>query len=611
VSQWADERGRLITATGRSVQWQTREPQRAILDSLDHDRIEQVTLLKSSRFGWSSLLMAAMGYFIDQDPSPIAMVQPRIKDLEEWSKEQVQPAIDSSPILSALVSPKKHGVSGNTIDHKEYPGGPLRLRASNSPDGFRRWAARIGMCDEIDGYPLSAGPDGDVISLLWGRLQDAWNRTLVCGSTPTEMDISMVWRLWLESSKGYPILACPHCGEHHIRLRERPKEPIILRGKDWPISTLEWDPGKPQTAHYACPANGCVIEHRHHADMLAGCWWDGEHWRYRERKFEFFDGFEGHIGFSTWAGYIISPNTTPAKLAARWERDRKRPETKKVYINTVDGMPWEEEGESLRSATLIARAEPFAAEVPAGGVWLSAGVDVQVDRWEFEVVAWGPGEESWSVDYQIIPGDPTQDGDWDELLRPALSAVYRHESGVDLPISAIGIDHGYLGKRVAAFCTRWKRANLYALKGMPGEGRPLVETHQHRARRLAKRRSATFRPELMGDWEAKKTILDRLRKIQAPGPGYSHFPDDRDKEWFEQLTAEKLVTRYVHQRPYREWIKLQERNEALDCRKMAMATMLLAGPDLSQKIEPLPPPRGQTPAPAPPRRGNFVNAWRR
>lgn len=582
VSQWADERAYLISATGRAVRWKTREPQRAILDAFDNDRIEELSVLKSSRFGWTSILMAAMGYFIDQDPSPLVMVQPRTKDAEEWSKEHVQPSIEASPYLAPIVAKKKTGSSGNTIDHKEYPGGPLRLRASNSPDGFRRYGARVAMCDEIDGYPLSAGPDGDVIGLIYGRVQDAWNRVVALGSTPTEEDISLIWRHWQQSSKGYPFLTCPHCGEPHIRQFKRPKEPIRLRGQDRPISWLQWEPGKPGTAHYVCPANGCVIEHRNHTKMLAECYWIGEHWEYQDRQFEFSDGFDGRIGFSAWAGYVISPNTTPHKIAIRYERDRKRPETKKVFQNTVLGLPWKDEGDELRSSVLIARKEHFSAEVPDGVLYLSLGVDVQGDRWELEVVGWGKGEENWSIDYQIVPGDPSQDDQWIEVLKPYLSETYRHGSGVNVPIGAIGIDHGFLSKRVETFVARLRRGDVFAFKGMPGEGRPLVETDVQRSRRLRKRKSGKYRPELLGDHEAKSTILKRLREIDAPGPGYSHFPNDRDDEWFEQLTAEKLVTRYRSGRAFREWIKIQERNEALDCRKMAYAAMLLAAPDFDK-----------------------------
>lgn len=553
-----------------------------MLDAFGNPMIREINLLKSSRFGWTSILNMAMGYFIDQDPSPMVMVQPRGKDMEEWSKDQVQPTIDSNRWLSCLVAPQRTGSSGNTIDHKEYPGGPLRLRASNSPDGFRRYGVRVAMCDEIDAYPISAGRDGDVLGLLEGRLMDAWNSIIANGSTPTEADVSLIKRQFDESSPGYPFLKCPHCDEEHIREFQAPDPPIVLRGKEQPVSHLVWEEGKPGSARYVCPACGGEITQIHHNEMLAGCFWRGEHWEYIDRQYEFLHGFNGSIGFATWAGYSVSPNTTPPRLVAKYEKTKKSEETHKTFVNTVLGRPWREQGEELRSDVLYKRREAYLSEVPKGAVFLSVGVDVQGNRWELEVVGWGPGEESWSVDYQIVPGDPSQDNDWWEILRPHLIDTYRHESGVDLPISAIGIDHGFLSKRVEAFIKRLNHRSCWAFKGMPGEGRPLVESMHERLRRLRRQKASRFRPELLGDNEAKLTVLKRLR-VKGPGPGYAHFPEDRGRDWFDQLTAEKLVTRYSHGRPRKEWILLQDRNEALDCRKMAYAALLLAEPDLSKE----------------------------
>lgn len=614
VSQWADECGYLVTGTGRSRRWQTREPQRAILDAFDHPDIHEINVIKSSRFGWTSILMQAMGFFIDQDPSKILMVQPRGKDMEEWSKEQVQPTIDVNPNLSALVVKQRHGTSGNVIDHKEFPGGPLRLRASNSPDGFRRYDVRVAMNDEVDAYPRSAGKEGDVIGLIYSRAQDAWNYVIANGSTPTEEDISLITRMVGAASAGYPFLPCPHCGEYHIRRFKFPDddlEPIILRDAEQPVSVLTWEDGKPSTACYVCRACGGEITQRHHNDMLDRCIWIGEHWEYRDRKFTILPGFDGRIGFAgIWAGYVISPNTTPQRIVSRYERDKAAPETFKTFHNTVLGLAWKEPGEQLRSDTLYNRREQFAAEVPAGAVYLTMGIDVQGNRWEFEVVGWGPGEESWSVDYQIVAGDPSQDDEWWQLLRPYLLDSYKHESGVDLPISAIGIDHGFLGKRVESFVRRLNMRNVFAFKGVGSEGVPFVENAQARLRRLRKQKSSRYRPELIGDYEAKQTVLKRLR-VDVPGPGYCHIPEERGRDWCDQITAEKLVTKYRHGRPYREWIMLQPRNEALDCRKMAYAAMLLVSPDLTVTIQPKTQEAKKEQVVIPQRRVNFVNSWKR
>ena len=76
---------------------------------------------------------------------------------------------------------------------------------------------------------------------------------------------------------------------------------------------------------------------------------------------------------------------------------------------------------------LAQRAEPYT-DAPAGVAVITAGIDTQDDRIELELVGWGLGDESWSIAYEVIYGDPAGATLWqelDELLRQKI----RHESG--------------------------------------------------------------------------------------------------------------------------------------------------------------------------------------
>ena len=48
--------------------------------------------------------------------------------------------------------------------------------------------------------------------------------------------------------------------------------------------------------------------------------------------------------------------------------------------------------------------------MPAGGLFLTAGADVQKDRIEVDVWAWGRGLESWLIDHVVIDGGPERSG---------------------------------------------------------------------------------------------------------------------------------------------------------------------------------------------------------
>ena len=595
ISKWADTYGKLTAiSSAEPGDWRTLPYQAAIMDAFCQPEVEEVVCMKSKRVGWTKIIGHVLGYHIHQDPASVLIVQPTDGDAEDYSKEEIQPMIEETPVLLNQVGPSKSRASSNTIKKKSYPGGMLHLVGANSPRGFRRITVRVVLFDEVDGYPATAGVEGDQIKLGMGRAEMAWNRKFGIGSTPTVKSFSRVERHFEASSRGYPVLTCPHCGGEHIRRFRVPDEPIVVRDTPMPISHLTWEDGKPETAAWVCPANGCVIDHGHHMQMLANLWWKGEHWEWRNGEFTFFPGFAGRIGFHIWAGYSVSPNATPQKLAAEFLEAKQDRELLTVFVNTVLGETWEEQGEQVSDHALMQRLERFPSAVPAGAHVLTLGADVQADRIEYEIVGWNATEESWSIEDGILPGDPVQDDVWRDLAA-VLSERYRHESGTEMTIAQACIDAGYLTKRVQEFCKQ-AGAHVVPVIGRAGAGRPVVETGRQRIQRLRKRRANGARSEIVGVDEAKSILFRRLQ-LQKPGPGYCHFPDDRDAEYFAQLTAEKLVTRYSKGRPVREWVKTRERNEALDKRIYAYAAMLLHGgvekigafgSNAPQKIKPKP-----------------------
>jgi phage terminase large subunit GpA-like protein len=83
----------------------------------------------------------------------------------------------------------------------------------------------------------------------------------------------------------------------------------------------------------------------------------------------------------------------------------------------------------------------------------------------------------------------------------------------------------------------------------------------------------------VGTDTAKSQIYGRLR-MATSGPGCMHFYIGLGDEYFCQLTAEKLVTRYTASGyPKSEWVNVAEdkHNEALDCEVYALAAAHRAG----------------------------------
>ena len=202
LSEWADEFAYLSAeSSAEGGRWKTLPYQKGIMDAITNPNIERVTVMKSARVGYSKILNHVISYHIHQDPCPMMMVQPTIEDAQGYSKEEISPLLRDTPCLQGLVSDPKAKDGANTILQKQFPGGTLSLVGANSARGFRRVSRRIVLFDEVDGYPASAGTEGDQIRLGIMRTEYYWNRKIVAGSTPTLKEFSRIEKLYKETNQ--------------------------------------------------------------------------------------------------------------------------------------------------------------------------------------------------------------------------------------------------------------------------------------------------------------------------------------------------------------------------------------------------------------------------
>lgn len=552
LSEWSDAHAYLSAeSAAQEGRWRTLSYQRGMMDAMTDPAIEQVVVMKSARVGYTKMLNNLIGYHVHQDPCSIMVVQPTIEDAEGYSKEEIAPMLRDTKALQSLVADAKSRDSNNTILSKSFPGGTLSLVGANSPRGFRRVSRRVVLFDEVDGYPPSAGAEGDQIKLGIRRSEYYWNRRIVLGSTPTVEGVSRVAKEFEKTDQRRYFVPCPHCGEFQVL--------------KW--SGIRWPQGEPERAYYACEHNGCVIEHRQKYEMLER----GE-WRATAEPQQ-----PGLVGFHIWAAYSYSPNATWGQLAAEFLEAKADPLKLKTFINTVLGETWREQGERVSTDGLFSRAEDYAADpLPADAVVLTAGIDVQMDRIEMEVVGWGVGEESWSLEYRVFYGDTQGTQVWSELDL-ALAKQYKHTSGITLQIARAAIDTGG-GEGVTQTVYEYVKQRfgvlpVIGIKGMPGEGKPVIGNPTRT--NLAK---IPLFP--VGTMTAKDVIFARL-KIEDAGPGCCHFPTRYGLNYFEMLTNEEVRTKVSRGFAQRYYHKLG-RNEALDCRVYAFAALQSLNVNLEQ-----------------------------
>jgi phage terminase large subunit GpA-like protein len=525
-----------------------------MMDAVNDPDVDQVVIMSSAQVGKTEILLNTIGYHIDYDPCPILVVQPDLTMAETFSKDRVAPMLRDTPAIRGKVADPKSRDSNNRILHKSFPGGRLTIVGANTPSGLAGRPIRTVLFDEVDRMPASAGTEGDPIGLSIKRTTTFWNRKIIMVSTPTVKGRSRIETAWDETDKRRFNIACPHCGHEHALA--------------W--GNVIYQDHNPATARMRCPScSGDFSNAAKNAAVRKGRWIATA-------------PFKGKAGFHL--NELYSPWKSIAEVVADFLEAKGNPQRLQVWVNTSLGETWEEAAEQVTEHELMERLEKYAAPVPARGLFMTIGADVQPDRIEAEVVAWGGGEESWSIDYRVIHGDPDipegqRGSPWDAFT-DFVRKSWKHEAGVPMSASYTFIDSGGANTQaVYDYVKRHKGDRIFAIKGRGGEGVPIVGPPNRKQTGKLKRKVDLY---IVGTDNAKTVVMKRLG-ITSPGPGYCHFPAGRDVEWFRQLTAEKVVTKFVKGFPKREWKKDDgRRNEALDCRVYAFAALVMASPQFDK-----------------------------
>lgn len=562
TSEWADRYRVLTTKTSAEPgPWRTdRAPyQREIMDSINDPDVQEVAIMASAQVGKTEFLLNMVGYHIDYDPCPILFMLPNDKLVEYFSKNRLSDMIDASPGLREKVAEVKSRDSSNTISEKSFPGGYIALVGANSPASLSSRPIRIVLADEVDRYPVSAGKEGDPITLATQRTKTFYNRKHIYVSTPTLKEVSRIEQLYNDSTAEEWHMPCPSCNElQTIKWGERLK-----------FEYKQSDDGEfiIESVHYACKECGAMHTEKE--------WKRGEGRWVAKKKHSFRRGFHLNQFVSPWSNWS---DIVRQFLVA----NRDGTETLKAWTNTVLGETWEEIGEKLKEEELFERCEDYEAEVPHEVKVLTAAVDVQDDRFEIEVIGWGVGKESWGIEYHVIHGNLRQPQVWMELDE-YLSRRWAKKDGRSLSIAITCIDSGgHFTTEVYRFCAPRVHRRIFAIKGQGsrnGEYVPLIARHT----KTKREGSILFH---LGVDEGKAKVFADL-KVGYPGPGYCHFPKGRgySYDYFRGLTAEKKQLRKRMGVAYYEWVKIRERNEPFDLRVYNVAALEILNPRLENIID--------------------------
>lgn len=575
-----------------------------IMDVVNEPGIHHVTLMKSHQSGGSEATHNVIGYFMEYDPSPMLCVHPTVNVVEEWSKERLGDMIRTTPALRAIVrdrrAPRGSHEGESTLALKMFPGGYLALGGANTPNTFARRSVAKAFGDDVNRWPPVVGDEGDPADLIVNRtttFKEFGIDLVFLVSTPTLLG-GRIETLYTRSDQRRYFLPCLDCGREDWITWNNPAH-----------FRVTYDELAAETARIECPAKdhggcGARMAEPQRREMItlaatgpgAG---PGKGWRSTAVPQE-----AGHAGFHQ-PGMISTLGVTLESMVEKWLSARARgKESLRVFVNTVLAEGWEDREARMDSHVLLNRRESYGdgIEVPAVAPVLTAGVDVQIDRFDLLVEAWGPGSERWVVDWRSIPGNPKHPETRQALLE-ALGRRYAHASGHQLPIHAVCIDSGYATEEIYDFVDAHQAKRYYATKGIAGRtGEPIVgKPSERRYGRSA--RPVRFYPVNVDD--AKADVMAAI-SLPSAGPGYMHFPINVDtigEEFFAQLCAEHRETRHNKSgiATHFVWVQDRARNEALDCSVLTLAAFRLLNPNIRQMQQAIggsPPPGTETPSAA-------------
>jgi phage terminase large subunit GpA-like protein len=562
LSQWAEQYRILPEVSAEPGRFRmSRTPyNKEIHDRLSAtDPAQTIIFKKCSQIGATETGNNWLGYIIHLVPGPMLYAMPTDTMMKDTSKNRIQKMIDSTPEVKQKVRKTMAKASSNTIQYKEFEGGFIKMVGANSPVGLASTAVRYFYGDEIDRYPLNVSGEGSAVDLAHTRtVTFGARKKKFLSSTPTRKGISAIDNEFQKTGQRHYHVPCPHCG--------------TLQVLDF--TQLRWEKGKYEGVKYECGHCKEFISERFKKQMLQAGQWIA---KFPDRE----DGIT--YGYHINALYSPPGMYTWAEMAKEFDDSEGDIPKRITFVNTKLGEVYEEEGIIPGWEMLYAQRETYQQKtVKANVAFITAGVDVQADRLEVEIVGWMKGKRSQSIDYRVIVGDTSTTAPWDQLAG-LFDESFQRTDGVPMQIAIMAVDTGYNTSHVYDFCVKYMAGGrVIPIKGSDSLGMmfspPKAVQYTSKGEKIGSIKVynigvSMIKSELYG-W------LRLIKKDDESPNGFCYFPQ-YDETYFRGLTAEKLEM-VINKKGFTvmQWVKKYKRNEPLDCRVYARAAAAVFGIDL-------------------------------
>lgn len=517
--------------------------QKGIADAIGDPLIERVTVLKSARIGYTTILNGAIAHFVVNDPSLILVYLPSEDMAKSFVVSDMEPTFEDSPILNGVLSGDQVMTGGKrrtSMMMRQFTGGTLKILSAETDRSFRGHNARVVILDEVDS--MKQIKDGHPIPLAVRRTAQFSDRKIVIGSTPVLEETSYVIAEYAKSDQRVFEVRCIECDDY----------------SEIKWADIHWPEGEPENAYWSCPKCGCDVEHKHKSTMSAR-----GRWRITRPE------VKGHAGFKINSLSSPLPTADWGMLAQEFLAAKSDPGMLQTFVNLVLGEGWRTEGDRVDEFDLMEKAEPFGLgspdrisddephPFPEDVLAVTVGCDLQPDRGELTFVGFSEAGQQFILGHEVVYGNYEHNEFWIDI-EAAITRKWRHPLGGEIGVDAVALDSsaGLMMRHVYDFARpRWRR-KVYAIKGDDGR-RPFIK-------RSAQKKDPLW---IVGVDTIKDAILNRIRSGNV-----FRFSKDLEPVWFEQFTGEQVIIRMVRGHPTRQWVAVSgRRNEALDCVVYALA----------------------------------------
>lgn len=512
------------------------------------DPARTVTLMKSAQIGGTVVAMIFTAASLDLDPGKFLYVHPTLDNGRRWDDTKWQPFLDTMKLRAQFPTLRSRNAKNRSFYKERLDGrGSLLISGANSPSSLSMVSYRRQVQDDMAKWENNAA--GDPESQADSRSSAyEYDAKILKVSTPLIKGDCRITEAYERSDKRKLEVPCPHCDFFHI---------------------LEWenfarslhDDMDPSKAHFTCPDCGGVIEHHHKPEMLQRAVWRATQ---TDRPRD--------PGYWIWQAYSMLRSW--ASIAEKWLESKHSPEKEQTFYNDVLGLPYEQKGESPPWEEIRARSqnsEYHVGVIPPNALLLTLTVDVQGDRVEWLLKGFGPNQQRFTIQHDIIEGHITE-----ERTRKALDFLVRRKwknfLGNELEPDIVGIDMGYETNEVKSWARRWPENKVICLKGHGSNHHPplaMIQEKDETGRRLKKSKRFWW----VGVSGIKASLYKHLEKEDTHAFGYCGYPHDLPDEYYIQLCAERRVkvTKSDGSTELR-WKKLKDvRNEILDLEVYAEA----------------------------------------